>query len=271
MKKMLKLNYSNKIFKFDSLTQALTFSLLSFHLILASPTTDIVGGYNARKGQFPATAFILNTGCTATKIGPKLYLSAKHCHIEKMDDLLLLDWSLKVKIPFNQENPESASLTIAEFKIAPLNADIYIIRVKEETSQQIASVRFSPPKIGERVFINGYGCTDYKGMTKYSPSYFPYIQKFSEKRISALSSRTIIVPWIDAGMQNGSGGCNGDSGGPLYVTHENGILQIAGVAHTGSMSTTPISEKTTAYYRFDEEGENLIVAQWLNQILLQND
>lgn len=154
----------------------------------------VSGGEIARVGQFPATVAI--SGCTATKIAPRHFLTAAHCVVDDSSREIDPDFAVgnvsdfyfgpdlttALKIPLTIVRTSVHASYIAElskfnergtFKVTDEILDLAMIEVKEFTPAiQTALYEDVSPYIDQPIIIQGYGCE------------FDYVRKMWEEEMA---------------------------------------------------------------------------------------
>jgi len=248
----------------------------------ASGEGAIIGGQPATVDRFPATLY-LEAGCTATKVGPKLLLTAAHCVLDPATVSPTYERGGSVGLsrdPAKGFEPHGVAAVHvhpdwlkacdetycgASETTARVDApDVAVLELADELANvPAAPVDPSPLAAGDRVTILGFGCKAGVLAPDSRPAASP---EFAETRVvaataaihpgSPLTSADLGV--VDGnyaltpgpGLSPGNAGlCPGDSGGPLYRDTGEG-LAVVGV---------------NANYTFepqDQDAKGLPVTNW---------
>lgn len=180
--------------------------------------------------------------CTGTLIRRDWLITARHClEIERLAIELRTDGESRTLEPRSIEaHPE---LDVGLIRIEPPLTEGARVRpfALEATSS-------SEPWLGERVELVGFGIAE-EGLLPDGPRY-------AVETIAEVRDTTLAVDGLGR-----SGGCLGDSGGPLLVRNESGRPAVLGILSTGS--ATCLHRDT--YVRIDR------VTEWVNAIAGEQD
>jgi len=207
------------------------------HRATVTPTTQIapvVGGENAPAGKWPDAAAVLFGGqqeCTGTLIAPTVAITAGHCNDSTLSQILVGTTSLS-----RPTEGETLSVT----KRVGLNQNDITVLVLGQPS------RFEPRAIasgwasfdiqnGAPVEIVGYGAID-----RNANQYINELQEASSTIVDANCSTESGCDQFElAAGGMGIDSCNGDSGGPLYLTTEYGDFLVGVTSRAYDNATQP--------------------------------
>lgn len=252
---------------------ALTLLLWSFNR-----SNAMVGGTVHPLGlsKFPATIKIRNN-CTGAKIGPRTFLTAGHCIIDRQTgsfkDMFKAGGKIDVTnnpLPFLDVG--FVTLTVDDvfvdtryaFGCSPIpcdynkmrsgGPDLAIIRVIETTPLiPTASIDHSPVIDDTPIVLNGFGCEDYNNQSVLVPTEPPgsfpngRLSSFQTKALDAARAAALLSPGIlnrfyfytpgRALDSTNAGLCPGDSGGPVYL---NDSINMTIVGVNSSLDTSSV-------------------------------
>jgi hypothetical protein len=218
----------------------LIYASIPLLLLLGIEAHAVVGGVSA---IYPNVALLENWQhkgvvriCTGTWIGARTLLTAAHCGSE----------GDKIRVS-SSDSPERDSAypfyslmgvfhPHPDYKAGSHALDVAIIETDIQHPNYFSDFRLSPSlavQPGDWAFIAGYGCTSRINNTGYLEPHAAATKvltavdqeirtRFSRKK--SFFSFLGVTPKLES-----AGGCNGDSGGPLFVVREDKIVQI-GVA-----------------------------------------
>ncbi|MEZ4258437.1 MAG: trypsin-like serine protease [Polyangiaceae bacterium] len=151
---------------------------------------DLVGGTEARDGDFPST-MVVRSNCTVAKVGPRHVLTAAHCVFDESRGEVRAEFqpgaTMYVSSAANVDNtvaPEAAgyrAVTIAKVHVPGVffeesvqagwprvlstsaAPDVAVMEITAGSASAIddipeAAIDLSPARPGDRVVIMGYGC-----------------------------------------------------------------------------------------------------------------
>ena len=166
--------------------------------------------------------------CGATRIAENWFITAAHCLDDDYDEVVLVASSETLSSPLAKRVQARASLCHAAYGGAGDNYvnDIALLRVDDSVLVDLASVPIAnfgatdkalvPFNYGE-VSMAGWGLTSFNG-------------SLSNELLSAELALTGTGPAaIGVESVEGSGPCIGDSGGPLFISEEDGTQTVIGV------------------------------------------
>lgn len=249
----------------------------------------VVEGRDARPGTFPSTVGLAGIlRCTATKVGPKLLLTAAHCvSMPEGDALPLLSPNRKIDLLLRSGSTAKASLTIEEIHLHPRFVkaceaqpwtddafvydsipDVAVIETKEEILDvPIASVDTTTAAANTAVTLNGYGCfahdaPDPGGVLRYGDTRTTAMSTLAQYEFSAGAISNMDASYsLAVSSPHAPAICEGDSGGPLY---RKGSSVVVGVNST----TIPASGDAPAFNWFTrvDGGARYGIAAWLESL-----
>lgn len=180
-----------------------------------STESDLIGGTEAREGEFPST-LLVRGNCTVARVGPRHILTAAHCVYDNSSRKIRADFgpgrplylTNHIKADSYAAVDSNVFRTVRVKKvhladaydeehtsIRPLGAeaipDVAIMEITEESETAlegipIAKVRISPMNVGDRVVMMGYGCE--KGL-KGPQDYTKQRLKYQRTRLLGIDSQ----------------------------------------------------------------------------------
>lgn len=189
---------------------------------------DFPGLVKMEPREFLASGSISSGHCGATRISETWFITAAHCLDDDYDEVSLVIESETLSSPLAKRVNASASVCHGAYGGAGNNYvnDIALIRVSDEAVSELSRVPIASfgetqntlvPFNYSEARMAGWGLTDFRG-------------SLSDTLLSATLKMTGTGPAaIGVLSQEGAGPCVGDSGGPLYVTEEDGSSVVVGV------------------------------------------
>ncbi len=195
-----------------------------------SCSLKITGGIDCPNGDGPVAliegriAGQLAAVCSGTLIAPNAVLSAAHCVEGIPSDAVIKLGSREVQVTGRVRHPsytgDPAQVDVGIFYIAPQND---ITPIPFYVTQSVS--------IGDDIVLMGYGAND-SGLS--NPERDPNLgPSRADMSVVDLDSEVIAAVRI----QGGSGGCEGDSGGPVLAQNPDGFWGIVGVIVGGTTAT----------------------------------
>ncbi len=233
-----------------------TFFLTITLLPLAQAGEKLIGGRLAKGEEFKSTVYI-GGFCTASKIGPRTFLTAAHCMVNGATATVKDNFSKGALISVATHYAPVALLTVDEAfphetytaemrrRAAAREAtaggafksyDIALFTVVEETADiPVAEVDYLRVEADELVTIGGYGCEDDifsgSGQRKYKVATAKVIAADLVARDNY--GRDIkdvdFFNFYSAGLKldaNAGSICPGDSGGPAYRDSSGAVVGV---------------------------------------------
>ncbi len=208
----------------------------------AHPARALIGGERAEINQFPGQISLRRaTGrhfCGATKIAPRLMITAAHClHPE--------EGAIELKSELKPEFKKGGKFSIAEgpdltapLRVVSLHTDLIweapkeaglkaapdlaLIQTREEiTGVSEAVVMTTPLRVGAEVVVTGMGCQTQEGGDSGQEL------DFGKARVSGFQFSSFRFP-SDPVQGTSIALCPGDSGGGTYVENS-GRFELVGV------------------------------------------
>lgn len=249
-------------------------------LILAFISTichALVGGTHADTATFPSSVIYIQNGCTATLVSNSKILLAAHCVLPYQNTILYRKNSLirfhrsavaienaaiEANISKVDIHPEwlrmiQSGKSMNQFVSNKSTVDLAVITISK-ISRPIPNhffipLNYNPILTGDEVIIGGYGCESF-GQPNRNPRY-----KYAWKAVSKINGNHFITNSKNLRSQNKSMGCDGDSGGPVFL-RSNGRLSIVGL-------NSFISETSSKGNFITGHVQISLFKDWLNQTL----
>jgi hypothetical protein len=192
---------------------------------------SVVGGQEANACQFPAAGMVLLSGglCTGTLVHPKLVIFAAHCQLA--GSVRSIYFGENATTPARKVDVQSCNF-YPSFK-ANVNDVAYCVLKEEIKDIPIAPVLMGCEtnvlQKGRMVDMVGFGITSMKQPRSYG------IKRWASVPLLNTPTATTNIAQVGNSTSNG---CEGDSGGPIYVRLDDGTWRTAGVASTTAVDTT---------------------------------
>lgn len=166
--------------------------------------------------------------CGATRISQNWFVTAAHCVDDAFDELRLITGSETLSSPLAQ--PVSADLAICHGAYGGLRGgyanDIALMRVNDVALENMADVPIARFGATARTL----GPTTYPDVEMAGWGLTGYDQGLSNELLSATLTLSSSGPaTIGVASRDGAGPCVGDSGGPLYITEDDGTKTVVGI------------------------------------------
>ena len=195
-----------------------------------SCSLKITGGVDCPSGDGPVALIEGRIGgqlaavCSGSLIAPNAVLTAAHCVEGIPADAAIKLGSREVQVTGRELHPsyggEPTQVDVGIFYIAPQN-DITPLPIFVSRSVNI----------GDDIVLMGYGAND-SGLSnpERDPNMGP---SRADMSVVDLDSELIVAVRV----QGGSGGCEGDSGGPVLAQNGDGLWGIVGIIVGGTTAT----------------------------------
>lgn len=180
------------------------------------------------KRRIPGTTRTSSGHCAATRISDQWFITAAHCLDSEYDEVTIV-------AGVNQLNNPAAVRLSAETTICHSSYggsaeeyanDIALIKMAPEAAPFLETVPIADYGLTEKLL----GATNYPtvdmagwGLTSFSSSVS------NELLTATLKTNNVGPAIISIASMGGSGPCVGDSGGPLYVTEDDGSKVLVGM------------------------------------------
>ena len=197
-------------------------------------TSPIKNGIDADTCQFPSSVVMLSWDypfCTGSLIHPRVVLFAAHCeaaypttHVGFGEDASSLARTVPIEschiVPGYVNTSESVDVAFCVLQQAVTDVPIVPVMAGCEVGQM---------QVGDTVTIVGFGATD----ASFGEFGWENVVGGGRKRYTTQTIEVIDTPNNDLVLLgDNTGGCPGDSGGPMLVQLADGSWRVAGVAST---------------------------------------
>ena len=202
--------------------------------------TAAVGGIAARLTAFPGivkmeprnireSGSVASGHCGATRLSERWFVTAAHCVDEGYDEIRFIAGVENIR------DEENAFVAEAEMSIchaaydgrrANYTNDIALLRLSADDAAQLTDVPVANVATTARALTPfNYPTAEMAGwgLTGFTESLSPILLSAPLNVVSTGPGLIVIS------SRNGSGPCIGDSGGPLYITEEDGKKVVVGV------------------------------------------
>ncbi len=189
---------------------------------------DFPGLVKMEPREFLPGGAISSGHCGATRIAENWFITAAHCLDDDYDEVLLIAGAEDLQSPLAKRVPAHASLCHAAYGGAGNSYvnDLALVRVDDDMLGELGGVEIARFGRTDKTLVPfnyaqarmaGWGLTSFNG-------------SLSNTLLSATLTMTGAGPAaIGVESLNGAGPCVGDSGGPLFVSEEDGHQVVVGV------------------------------------------
>lgn len=234
---------------------------------------SIINGQPVAENEHLETVAVERAGylCSGTLIGPRVVLTAAHCLVEKSDeipdpanytvDFGGWDFNDNIRVVEARVHPDYVRLVVGDFG-ASLANDLGLLRLAEAAPLGATPIPTLPKRLeitsgdlGHNLEFVGYGIDETGDYGKKKKVEKP----IEEICLSGLGCLWNLVYWAPPNTicttNKDSGTCNGDSGGPAFITRDNQVY-VAGVTSMGgdaNCTTYGCSTKIDHFEAFIQE------------------
>lgn len=251
-------------------------SLQSESESLGSRDDELVGGHVAVESEYPATVSI--GGCTATKVGPRHFLTAAHCVDESLQQLNVTPDNnaqnfRSLTVSAVHRHPEYTNCTACagdgsmnDFGFKPDAALVVVQELSADIPEAVIDA--TPVAVGDAITLTGYGCENGVGQPS-GPSRLKVGDTHAVDPLSLSDAPSIpgayVTSFGPALDPSSPGLCPGDSGGPLFRTGTNHVVGINALVSFSGDQGTPVGNWHT---RLDQQSRYDIYG-WLTGLIGQ--
>lgn len=221
----------------------------------AADSLNIIGGQDANPEGLAAQSTvalitgrseILKENCTGTVISDNVILTAAHC-LEKMRTInVWIHAGSKLPKPYYLHelykvrdfivHPQFAAISSTDFPDTEIN-DIAVILLDKKLPPSMKAVKIQvnvSPTTGDELLLAGFGVTDDRNTKRATQL------KTAKVTVSRVWDKILVLD-----QTQGSGACNGDSGGPAYIEKDKELI-LVGVTR-GAHNKSPHCHNYTEY------------------------
>jgi len=213
----------------------------------------VIGGENTEINEYPWMALLRlkyqqSSGffCGGTLINSRWILTAQHCIFQGVDKD-----SLEIRLGEHQRDTINETLVTKDFNVdqivlhpdynspKSISNDIALVRLAEDADLSVYTPACLPDTdedfSGQLATLAGWGITEDGGAANILQE-LEGLEILSDNQCSnpVIWGSKISSDMMCAGYEGGENACNGDSGGPLTVTRQDGAFTLAGVVSWGS-------------------------------------